>query len=171
MSTTVTVIGVAFIMASMAGIGLQVSLGKLRTALRVRGFLGRALVANFVLIPAVGVGLARLVVTMGSASASAFVLLACAAGGPSALQFTSKARGALTYAGEMGFVLSLLAVLFSPLLMSLALPAGTSLVVPYARTFKRSSGSVKVSPVSTMSQRRWLPCWRSPFTNSPHFVQ
>lgn len=134
MTAAATVIGILFIVASMAGIGLQVSLDELREALRARGFLGRALVANFLVIPIVGVSLARWV-PMASASASALVLLACAAGGPSALQFTSKQRVALAQAGGTAFVLSLLAVFLSPLLMSLALPTDTPLVVPYARTF------------------------------------
>ncbi|MEX0655273.1 MAG: bile acid:sodium symporter [Phycisphaeraceae bacterium] len=134
MTATATAIGILFIVASMAGIGLQVSLGELREALRARSFLGRVLAANFLIIPLVGVILARWV-PMDSTSVSAFVLLACAAGGPSALQFTSKQRAALAYAGSTAFVLSLLAVFLSPLLMSLALPTDTPLVVPYARTF------------------------------------
>ncbi|HKJ76164.1 MAG TPA: bile acid:sodium symporter [Gammaproteobacteria bacterium] len=134
MSTIAEVVVVVFLVASMAGIGLRVSAAEVREALRLRGFLGRALVANFLVIPMIGVALTRLV-PMQPELAVAFVLLACSPGGPSALQFTSKQQTALAHAGITAFVLSLLAVFLTPLLVQLALPRGTSLVVPYGRVF------------------------------------
>ncbi|MFA9460635.1 bile acid:sodium symporter family protein [Thiohalorhabdus methylotrophus] len=134
MGASATVSLIVFVAASMVGIGLQVTTGAMREALRLRGFLGRALVANFLVIPLMGVALVRLV-PMKPELAVALLLLACAPGGPSALQFTGKQKAALAHAGTTAFALSLVAVFLSPFLMELALSGSMPLAVPYARAF------------------------------------
>jgi BASS family bile acid:Na+ symporter len=121
---------VVFVVTGMLAVGLQASADELRRALVLRGFLGRALLANFVIIPALGLALIWLI-PMAPPLRSAFILLACAPGGPSALQFTTKHRPALANAGALAVVLSVLSVVVSPFLMSvIALQFGVQLVVP-----------------------------------------
>ena len=134
MGITGTIALWVFVIASMLGIGLRVSMRELRIELRAYGFLLRALAANFVLIPLLGVALAWLV-PMDDPSMVAFVLLACAAGGPSALQFTSKQRAALSYAAETAVLLAILSIFITPVLAELALPKDIRLMMPYARQF------------------------------------
>jgi BASS family bile acid:Na+ symporter len=65
--------------------------------------------------------------------AIAFVLLACAPGGISALQFTTKHKDELALAGGIAFSLTFLSIFISPLLMTLFLPQDLPIAVPYAR--------------------------------------
>ena len=128
------VLFIVFLVGTMAAIGFQVSRAEIVEVFRRKGLLGRSLVLNFVLIPAFGVLLAR-TLPLDPAVATALVLFACAPGGLSAAQFTSRATGALAYASGITLVLSVLAVIVSPALMALALPRGTDLAVPYVRAF------------------------------------
>lgn len=134
MSATATVIVIIFIVASMAGIGLQTHLVTVGRVWQRWGFLARALTANLVIIPLIGWIIASLV-PMSADARAALLLLAFAPGGPSALQFTSKQPKALAVAAVLAFTLSLLSVVIAPLLIGLAAPPGVRLVVPYARVF------------------------------------
>jgi BASS family bile acid:Na+ symporter len=122
---------IVFLAAAMASIGMQVTTADLRAQVARRGLRWRTLLANFVVVPAIGILLARCFVD-DPAMARAFVLLACTPGGLSALQFTTKAKGAAAYAGGTACLLSLLAVLVSPLILALTLPVGDSAAGPMA---------------------------------------
>ena len=134
MDATTLFIAHVFVVNSMLGIGLQVGTEQLREALRCWGFLIRALAVNFIILPLIGVVM-TLTIPMSEAGVVAFLVLACAAGGPSALQFTGKQRPAVAYAGELALLLAMLSLFITPVLVELALPAGARLVMPYARTF------------------------------------
>jgi BASS family bile acid:Na+ symporter len=123
---------IVFLVGTMAGIGLQVKWVEIEGIFRRKRLLLRSLVLNFVLIPMFGVFLAR-ALRPDPAVATALVLFACAPGGLSAIQFAGKAKGALAYSSAITLLLSLLALIVSPVLMTLALPSGTDLTVPYLR--------------------------------------
>jgi BASS family bile acid:Na+ symporter len=63
----------------------------------------------------------------------ALILLAVSAGGPNALQFTSKIKGGLANAAALLFLLSLLSVLLSPVLGEALLSTGQSVELPVGR--------------------------------------
>lgn len=121
-----------FIVASMLGIGLQVSWKDIVAVLRKKGLLVWSLLANFVVIPILGLLLVR-IFPMGREVAIAFVLLACAPGGISALQFTTQHKDDIALAGGIAFSLTFLSIFISPLLMTLFLPQDLPIAVPYAR--------------------------------------
>jgi BASS family bile acid:Na+ symporter len=125
-----------FIIASMLGVGLKVRGDEILSALKSKGLMVQALLANFVLIPAFGILCAR-IIPMKPELAMTLVMLACAPGGLSALQFLTKTKDeeSLSYVGGIVIVLSLLAILISPAMMALALPQEMSLTTPYARAF------------------------------------
>jgi BASS family bile acid:Na+ symporter len=123
-----------FLITTMAGIGLRVNLRELAAMLLRKGLLLRSLLVNFAVVPALG-WLATRLIPMTPASADAILILACAPGGMSAIQFTSKRREVLAFAGQTAFLLTALSIFISPLLMSLFLPTNLPLVVPYARAF------------------------------------
>jgi BASS family bile acid:Na+ symporter len=123
---------IIFIVGCMAGIGMEVNRAQIAEVFRRKSLLARSLVLNFVLIPIFGVLLAR-TLTQDPAVATALVLFACAPGGLSAIQFSGKAEGALAYARALTLLLSFLALIVSPVLMTLAWPSGTELPVPYLR--------------------------------------
>ena len=110
---------IIFLVGSMAGIGMEVHRAQIAEVFRRKGLLLRSLVLNFILIPVFGVLLAR-TVTSDPAVATALVLFACAPGGLSAIQFSGKAKRAVAYASALTLLLSFLALIVSPMLMTLA---------------------------------------------------
>ncbi|MGH8609564.1 MAG: bile acid:sodium symporter [Gammaproteobacteria bacterium] len=121
-----------FVTASMLCIGMETGVAELRALFASRGLLMRALVANFMLVPLVGIALA-LLLPLRPEVAGALVLLACTPGALSAIQFTTKVKGEAPLAGAIFFLLSLLAILLSPTMLRLLLPAHVALALPHGR--------------------------------------
>jgi predicted Na+-dependent transporter len=132
MDTLSRILVFTFLITAMLGVGLQITAGDLRSLLRSKGFLLRLLLANFVAVPIVGLVLAR-TLPLKPEAATALLLLACTPGGISALQFTTKMKGASLLAGSSAFLLSFIAVFLSPALLALVLPGDISVVIPYGR--------------------------------------
>ncbi len=132
LNTLEKVLLVAFLVASMLSLGLQTTPHDLRTKAMGSGRLLRALLANFVLVPLLGLLMARWLIA-DAATRTAFLLLACTPGGISMLQFTTKAKGESAYAGVAAILLSLPAVVVSPLLLAAVLPAEVEVALPFAR--------------------------------------
>jgi BASS family bile acid:Na+ symporter len=121
-----------FLATAMLGIGLQVKAQDARSVLAARGLVARSLAANFLVVPALGVLLVR-GVPMPPDVETGFLLVAFAPGGLGALQFTTKGKGALFYAGALTFVLALLSIFVSPAAAGLLRPELRSLSVPYTQ--------------------------------------
>ena len=121
-----------FLITSMAGIGLQVDWRDFIALSRHKKLLLPALAINFLIIPLLGWGVTRLI-AMPPLNAEALIILSCAPGGLSAVQFTSKSKDALVFAGQTALLFVYLAIFISPLLISLFLPVGMHLIVPYGR--------------------------------------
>jgi bile acid:Na+ symporter, BASS family len=121
-----------FLAGSMLGIGLKVGKDDILAVLRDRSWLVRVVIANFVLIPASGILAAR-ALAMKPENALALIVLACAPGGMSALQYLSKKQGtaALAYGSGTTVLLTFLSIFLTPALIALAMPGGLSLTVPY----------------------------------------
>ena len=122
-----------FLVTSMLGIGLQTSAGDMRSLLDSKGVLLRLLVANFIVVPAIGIAMAKLM-NFPPDTATAMILLACTPGGISAVQFTSKVKTSLAFAGGSAVTLSFLSMIVSPFLLMFVLPS-VSTGIPYARVF------------------------------------
>ena len=103
-----------FVAVVMFSIGLRVSGGELLGILRNRALFVRTLLANCVLIPAIGFLLVRLFPLTPDASIG-ILLLAAIPGTPIALQFTRRAKTRLAFAAAMIFVLSLVSIAMIPL--------------------------------------------------------
>jgi predicted Na+-dependent transporter len=103
-----------FVAVVMISIGLSVSGGQLLDILRNPALLTRILLANCVLIPALGFVLIRIFPLTPDASVG-LLLLAAIPGTPIALQYTRKAKTRLAFAAAMIFVLSLVSIAMTPL--------------------------------------------------------
>jgi predicted Na+-dependent transporter len=103
-----------FVVIVMFSIGLRVRGGELLDILRKRDLLVRTLLANCVLIPAIGFLLVRIFPLTPDASVG-ILLLAAIPGTPIALQFTRHAKARLPFAAAMTFVLSLVSIAMTPL--------------------------------------------------------
>jgi len=120
----------AFLVTSMLSIGLRSGAAELRAMVQARSFLGRALVANFVLVPLLGFALARLL-PLPPGTAAALVLLACVPGGLSTIHFTAKVKGEETMAEALFVLMTLAAVLVSPWVVRMAMPAAAGVGFPH----------------------------------------
>jgi predicted Na+-dependent transporter len=107
----------AFVAVVMLSIGLRVSSGDLLNVVRNRALVTRALLANCVLIPAIGFVLVHLFPLAPSARIG-ILLLAAIPGTPIALQFTRQAKTRLAFAAAMTFVLSVVSIAMTPLALS-----------------------------------------------------
>jgi BASS family bile acid:Na+ symporter len=120
LNSTEQLLILAFVVMTMLSVGMHSHVSGFRSLLAQRALLTRALVANFVVVPLVGVAFA-LLLPLQPHVAGALVLLACTPGGVSAIQFTTQVKGGETLAGGTVFLLSLLAVFLSPLILWLVL--------------------------------------------------
>jgi len=121
-----------FLVGSMLGIGLKIGKDELLTVIRDKSWLVRMFVANFILIPAVGILAAKLL-PVKPENGLALIVLACAPGGMGALQYLSKKQEAagLAYGGGTMVLLTFLSIFISPALIALAIPKELTLTVPY----------------------------------------
>jgi len=136
LDTATKVLIFIFLASSMFSIGLQVDLPEILAVLKMKYLLTRSLLANFVIIPVLGLLLSKLI-PMPHNIATVFILLACTPGGISAIQFISKTKDqeVLAYAGSIAFIMAILAIFISPALAMLFLAKSKILLVPYMRAF------------------------------------
>ena len=130
-STKEMVMLVVFFVASMMSIGMQTRVADMASAAAERGYLSRALLANFVVLPFVGLAI-TLLLPIQPPVAGAILLLACTPGGLSAIQFTGQV-GKTSLAAGVLFLLSFLAVFVSPLILKFVLPGDVQLVIPFGK--------------------------------------
>jgi len=121
-----------FLFSSMFSIGLHVGFKDVSLFLKRKLLLLKSLLANFIIIPVVGILLATLFPLPPSVSL-AIIILAVTPGGLSAIQFISKIKGEATYAGFIVFLVSVLAIFISPWLITLFLPNGIELIIPHQK--------------------------------------
>ena len=105
-----------FVAVVMFSIGLRVTGGQLLGILRNRALVIRTLVANCILIPALGFLLVN-IFPLAPDAGIGILLLAAIPGTPIALQFTRKATSRLAFGAAMIFALSLVSVAIAPLMI------------------------------------------------------
>lgn len=122
----------AFLVTSMLSIGLRSGAAEIRALIGERNFVAKALVANFVLVPLLALALTRLL-PLPPGPGAALLLLACVPGGLSAIHFTAKVKGQETMAEALFALMTLAAVLVSPVVVRMALPAVAGVDFPHGR--------------------------------------
>src|SRR5215475_7902524 len=103
------------LMEMMVSIGLGVRVSEVLSVAESRGLAGRALLANYVLVPAAAVGL-LLVFHPEPMSAAGFLVAAVCAGAPYGPPFTGMARGNVSIAVGLMVLLAGSSALLAPLL-------------------------------------------------------
>jgi len=103
-----------FVAVVMLSIGLRVRGGELLDILRNRALFTRTLLANCVLVPAVGFVLVH-IFPLAPDARIGILLLAAIPGTPIALQFTRMAKTRLAFAAAMIFMLSLVSIAMIPM--------------------------------------------------------
>lgn len=121
-----------FLISTMFAIGLDVSGGEIVAALKSRRLIIRALLANFVLIPVLGLVVTKMI-ALEHATAAAILLVAAAPGGLRALQFTDKVKDNIHLAAGLMLVLTVISVIVTPFLAHLLISVDRSYTLPYGR--------------------------------------
>src|SRR5690348_16980210 len=114
----VNILTYSFVVIYMLSVPLVTTQGEIIATLGRLNLMGRALLANFVVIPILGFGIAQFFdlppeIRMG------FLLLAMAPGGLLALQFARVSNGNRVFAVALLFIFCLLAILITPALVLL----------------------------------------------------
>ncbi|MEZ5093097.1 bile acid:sodium symporter family protein [Nocardioides sp.] len=123
--TVLTQVGIlVFVVAGMAAMGLGLSVPQIVAPLRAPRLVAAVLVANFVVVPVVAVGAARLL-PMDEASAAAVILIGCAAGAPFLPTLAGLAKGDAATAVGVMVLLMVLTVGFAPVVVPRVLEGAT----------------------------------------------
>jgi predicted Na+-dependent transporter len=123
--TVVTQVGMlVFVVASMAAMGLALTVDRIVAPLRDLRLVALLLVANFVAVPAVAVAAARLL-PMEDAAGTAVVLIGCCAGAPFLPKLAQLARGDAALAVGGMVLLMVVTVGYAPIVVPLAVEGAT----------------------------------------------
>jgi len=157
-------------------IGAEVTAPQIRRLLRDKSLLLRALVANVVLVPLLGLFLVW-IWPMPRDFEVAFLLLAVAPGAPSAIRYTRNEREDAPFAAALEMLLICAAIVITPILAEIFLPLETRVTIPYDQiatvlvlyiivpgaiglTLQRwAEESVMIGKVSSISARLFFAAW------------
>jgi len=120
-----------FVVVYMLSVSLETTSGEIIGTLVQRNLMGRALLANFIIIPILGVIIARFF-DLPPEIRIGFYLLALTPGGPLALQFARVSEGNRTFAVALLFLFCLLAILITPGVVLLFFPREGAGRLPFA---------------------------------------
>lgn len=143
-----------FFVTMMLSIGLEVTGRQVVAALRDVSLMGRALLANLVLVPLLGLLLVRLL-PLSADVAAGLLILAAAPGAPFAVQFTSKAKDAVAFAAALLFLLTLVALVVTPPLAGLLLQVDAPLRLPVWRVVGAFALYVLLPLLAGFALHRW----------------
>ena len=82
----------AFVVSTMLGVGLMLTVRDISVALHDRRWLVRALLANFVVLPAIALGVSRML-ELDPVLAASLLVLATAPGGPVLVKLATLVKG------------------------------------------------------------------------------
>ena len=127
----VKILAYLFVVVYMLSIPLETPRGEIVATLRDFRLMGYALLANLVIVPVLGVILARLL-DLPLEIQTGFLMLALAPGGLFALQFARVSQGNRVLAVGLLVVLTLVAIVVTPVLISLFFPPAEAGKMPFA---------------------------------------
>ena len=114
------ILALVFVISTMLGVGLQLSVRDISDSLHDRRWLLRALLANFVLLPALAFTIAHLL-QLDAALTAGLLILATAPGGPVLLKLVRLAKGDTALTVGLLVILLIVGVITQPLLLPLLL--------------------------------------------------
>lgn len=121
-----------FAVTSMLSVGFGTSVRQIVHPLRdLRGVI-TAVVANFVLVPLLAVGVARLL-SLDRATGIGLVLVACAAGAPFLMKLAQISKGDAAFAAAILVLLLLVTIVYLPVVVPLLPAAGSANAVSIAK--------------------------------------
>ncbi len=129
--TPYKIAAIVILVSLMFGTGLQCDRARLFAALRDRWLLGRALFANFVIVPLIAVVTVRLF-HLGTPVAVGILLMAIAPGAPFITRSGgTKAGGSLGFAVALAFLMPAISIVTIPSIAEIVLPPGAETHLPW----------------------------------------
>ncbi|HVR45432.1 MAG TPA: hypothetical protein VMT95_02135 [Candidatus Binatia bacterium] len=117
------IVAIVLLVSLMLHTGLQVNIAHLKTVLRDYGLLGRAFLANFIIVPLLGVLFVRIVFHLSEPIATGVLLMAISPGVPFVVMSGGRRKGgSLGFAVALAFLLPALSVITVPITARLVLP-------------------------------------------------
>lgn len=113
-------LAIVFVVSTMLGVGMLLSVREISSSLTDRGWLARALLANFVVLPALAFGVARLF-QLDPMLTAGLMVLATAPGGPVVIKLVALAKGEQAITVGLLIIVLVLAVFSQPVLLPLLL--------------------------------------------------
>jgi BASS family bile acid:Na+ symporter len=121
MQKATSVVTLIFILSSMLGMGLGLTVSQIITPLRNPRLVALSLLANFVLMPLAALGLAALL-RLDPPLGVGLLLLGTAAGAPFLPKLAQLAKGSLAFSVGLMALLMVVTVVYMPLVLPLLLP-------------------------------------------------
>ena len=112
------ILSLVFVVSTMLGVGLLLSLREISGSLHDRRWLARALLANFIMLPALALGIASLL-QLEPALTAGLLILATAPGGPVLIRLVAMAKRDPALAVGLLVTLLITSVVTQPLLLPL----------------------------------------------------
>ncbi len=113
--------GLLFIVASMLGMGMSLSMAQILQPLKNARLVSLALLANFVLVPLLAYGI-TLVIPLESSLRTGLIVLACAAGAPFLPKLVQGAKGNIAFGVGLMVLLMVVTIFYLPIVLPLLLP-------------------------------------------------
>jgi bile acid:Na+ symporter, BASS family len=145
---------IVFLLSAMISVGLEVTVKEILLAASNKRLLVRALFANFVLVPLVGLAIAR-ILPMPMNVETGFLLLAAAPGALFAINFTSKTQDSMPCAAALLFALTLSSLLVTPFLAQLLLNVDQPVTLHYDRAIEALLLYVLLPILGGLALNRW----------------
>jgi BASS family bile acid:Na+ symporter len=120
MQTLTQLLVLAFVVSTMLGVGLRLTVRDISASLHDRRWLARALLANFVVLPAIALAVSRLL-GLDAVLTASLLVLATAPGGPVLVKLAALVKGDPALAVGLVVILLLVGVATQPLVLPLLL--------------------------------------------------
>ena len=121
LSAIAALAGLTFVVASMLGTGLSLTVAQIVQPLKNARLVTLALLANFVLVPLLAFGITK-VVPLDEALQIGLIVLATTAGAPFLVKEVQAAKGNLSLGVGLMFLLMVVTIFYVPLVLPLLLP-------------------------------------------------
>ena len=145
---------IVFFLSTMISIGIEVTLKEIISAASDKRLFISALFANFILIPLLGLGIAR-ILPMPTNIETGFLLLAAAPGALFAINFTRKTQDSVPFAAALQLVLTVLSLVVTPFLAQLLLNIDRPVTLHYDRAMQALFLYVLLPLLAGLALNRW----------------
>jgi len=145
---------IVFLLSTMISIGLEVTLKEIMVAASNKSLFIKALVANFILVPLLGLGIARILPMLTNVE-TGFLLLAAAPGALFAINFTRRTQDSVPFAAALLFSLTVLSIAVTPFLAQLLLNVDQPVTLHYDRAVQVLFLYVLVPLLAGLALNRW----------------